>query len=623
MRSLNWLLGKPLASEDDTDQRVGVAAGVPIFGLDALGSAAYGPEAALTVLIPVAAAGVAYILPISLTIIALLAIVYFSYRQTIDAYPHGGGSYTVASDNLGRNMGLLAAAALMLDYLLDVAVGISTGVGALISAVPSLASHTLGICLLILLMLTLINLRGVRESGVLFMAPTYLFAGCLLGVIGWGLRNTWLHGGHPISVVPPPHLSLHATAGIGAWLLIRAFAGGCTALTGVEAVSNGVQAFKEPCTRTARRTLTFIVVLLAALLAGIAYLTRAFNIMATDPGKPGYQSLLSMLTAAVVGRGALYFVTIGSILVVLSLSANTAFAGFPRLCRVVAEDGYLPRFFAIRGRRLVHTEGILVLALLSAGILAVFGGVTDRLIPLFAIGAFLAFTLSQAGMVVHWRKSKEKRAPLYIAVNGLGAAATGCTVIIVLIAKFLQGAWITVAAVPLLILLMHRVHRHYERVRAETAVSTVCLSSLPAPIAIVPVSRWDRASQSALQFACSLSKDVHVLHVECPDETGEESCGDWQQMLDESAARSSIVPPKVVSIPSPYRFVTAPILKYVLETEGEYPDRQIAVVVPELVARRWYQYLLHNHRSTALKAMLLVQGNRRIVVINVPWYLHV
>lgn len=272
----DWLLGRPLASEEDAEQRVGVAAAVPTFGLDALGSAAYGPEAALTVLIPAAAAGVAYVMPISLVIIALLTIVFFSYRQTIDAYPNGGGSYTVASENLGRSMGLLAAAALMLDYLLDVGVGISTGVGALVSAVPRLEPHTLALCLGILMLLTLINLRGVRASGVLFMLPTYTFCICLMAVLGWGTVKALLAGGHPAPVVAPPSPhAVKAVAAVSAWLLIRAFAGGCTALTGVEAVSNGMTAFAEPRTQTARRTLTIIVALLAVFLLGIAHLTHS------------------------------------------------------------------------------------------------------------------------------------------------------------------------------------------------------------------------------------------------------------------------------------------------------------------------------------------------------------
>ena len=622
MSLLDVLFGRPLASEEDSEQRVGVAAGVPTFGLDALGSAAYGPEAALTILIPAAAAGIAYVLPISLTIVALLAIVFFSYRQTIDAYPNGGGSYTVASENLGRNLGLLAAAALIVDYLLDVGVGISTGVGALVSAVPRLAPHTLALCLTILVILTIISLRGARESGLVYMAPTVLFIVCLLGVLGWGTVHAIFSGGHPHPVVAPPPPSTHAVAAVGAWLLIRAFASGCTALTGVEAVSNGVMAFKDPSTQTARRSLSIIVFLLAVFLLGIAHLTRVYGIMATDPGKPGYQSLLSMITGAVVGKGVVYYVTIASILVVLSLSANTAFADFPRLCRAIAEDGYLPKFFAIRGRRLVYTEGILVLAILAAGILIAFGGVTDRLIPLFAVGAFLAFTLSQAGMVMHWRRNGGKNAKLYMIINGTGAVATGATVCIVLIAKFVEGAWITVVLVPILITLMHAVHRHYDRVARETKLQQLSLTSFQQqPLAIVPVSGWNRATEAALQFACSLTPDVQVLHVECPEEEGQETSQHWQQTLDEAAARNGVRAPKVVTVPSPFRFITSPILNHVLKTEHDFEDRRIAVVVPELVTRRWYQYLLHNHRSTVLKALLLLQGNRRIVVINVPWYL--
>lgn len=621
MSFLSKLLGRPLATEEDEEQRIGVAAGVPTFGLDALGSAAYGPEAALTILIPAGMAGIAYVMPLSVTIIVLLAIVYFSYRQTIEAYPQGGGSYTVASENLGRGMGLLAAAALMLDYLLDVGVGISTGVGALVSAVPKLVPHTLGLCLVILVVLTLINLRGVRESGILFMAPTYIFVACLLGVIGIGVAKAMMSGGHPHPVIPPPHTAQHAAEAVGLWLLIRAFASGCTALTGVEAVSNGVTTFKDPNTQTARRTLTIIVALLAVLLAGIAHLIRVYGIMATEPGKPGYQSLLSMLTAAVAGRGVFYYVTIGSILVLLSLSANTAFAGFPQLCRAIAEDGYLPRFFAIRGRRLVYTEGILVLAVLAGIILIIFGGVTDRLIPLFAIGAFLAFTLSQAGMVMHWRKNAGKNSKFFMCINGVGAVATGCTVIIVLVAKFIEGAWITVLMVPLLILLMHRVHRYYVRVAAETKPTGFKLRHQAPPLAILPVSHWDRASEDALQFACTLTPDVQVLHIECATEHGEETAEGWQQQLERAAQAAGIKPPEVVSLPSRFRFITTPIVKYVLRTEKQFPDRKIAVVVPELVADHWYQYLLHSHRSAALKTMLLLQGNHRIIVMNVPWYL--
>src|ERR1019366_4573277 len=450
MPLLDFLFGPPLRSDADREERVGPAPGVAIFGLDALSSAAYGPEAALTLLILLGAAGIAWILPISISIVILMGIVYFSYRQTIEAYPNGGGSYTVASENLGMNAGLLAAAALMIDYVLTAAVGISSGVGALISALPKLQPHTLTICLGILLVLTVINLRGVREAGGIFMYPTWLFIACLLGMIGFGVWKVIASGGHPQPVVAPAAMPA-AAVGVSAWLIMKAFASGCTAMTGVEAVSNGVKAFREPVSKTAQFTLTIIIGILAVMLLGIAFLVRAYHIGATEPGSQSYQSVLSLLLSAVAGRVWFYWVSISSIILVLCLSANTAFADFPRLCRIIAQNGYLPYAFSIRGRRLVFSEGVYVLTILAAVLLSVFGGVTDRLIPLYAVGAFLAFTLSQAGMVGDWRKSKEPAARRHMVVNGIGAVATGITVCVVLVAKFLDGAWITVLLIPTLI----------------------------------------------------------------------------------------------------------------------------------------------------------------------------
>ena len=392
MALLDKLLGRPLASHEEEGQKVGVVAGVPMLGLDALSSSAYGPEAALTLLLPLGLLGLRYIGPIILVILAILAILYFSYRQTIAAYPTGGGSYTVASENLGVQWGLLAAAALLLDYILNVAVGISAGIGALVSAVPVLHDYILILCLATLGLLTVVNLRGIRESGMAFVLPTYLFVGSLGAVLGLGIFKTLTHGGHPVPVIPPPALPA-ATASVGLWLLMRSFASGCTAMTGVEAVSNGVSVFAEPAVPRAQRTLTVIVVILGILLAGIAYLGKAYGIGATDPDKAGYQSVISQLVSAVIGRGFCYYVTIGSVLTVLALSANTSFADFPRLCHLIAEDDFLPHAFAHKGRRLVYSLGITILAGFSALLLILFGGITDRLIPLFAVGAFLAFTL--------------------------------------------------------------------------------------------------------------------------------------------------------------------------------------------------------------------------------------
>jgi amino acid transporter len=620
MRFLDLVLGRPLASAEARAEQIGPAAGIPIFGLDALSSAAYGPEAALTLLIPLGAAGVSLVVPITGSIIVLLVIVYFSYRQTIEAYPGGGGSYTVARENLGEPAGLLAAAALMIDYVLVVAVGISAGVGALASAVPRLQSHTLSLCLGILLIIGLVNLRGVRETGTVFMVPTYAFIGCLLGAIVVGLVKTILSGGRPLPVVPAPPPGMTA-ASPGLWLLLQAFAAGCTAMTGVEAVSNGVKAFREPAAANAKRTLAIVIATLVVLLGGIAYLVRAYGISATDPGRAGYQSVLSMLLAAVAGRGAFYYASMISILLVLALSANTAFADFPRLARAIAQDGYLPHSFTSRGRRLVYSQGIYVLIALAGFLLILFGGVTDRLIPLFAVGAFLAFTLSQAGMVAHWRKVGGSAARRSMLVNGLGAAVTGMTTIVILVAKFTEGAWVTVLLIPLLLILMASIRRHYlfvgSEVRSETPLR---LRDLRAPIVVVPIQRWGGIAKKALSFALKITDEIRVVHVEAGEETATLR-SDWDRLVAAPARAARLPAPELIVLPSPYRAVVHPILDYVLEAERRHPDRQLAVVIPELVVRRWYQHLLHNKRAVLLKALLLVRGTKQTVVVNVPWYL--
>ena len=620
MSLLDLLLGKPLASDQARAECIGAGAGIPIFGLDALSSAAYGPEAALTLLIPLGTAGTAYMLPISASIIVLLAIVYFSYRQTIQAYPGGGGSYTVARQNLGANAGLLAAAALMIDYILTVAVGISAGVGALVSAIPSLQSHTLAICLGILVLITLINLRGMRDTGLVFMAPTYLFVGTLLAAILIGLIKTFVSGGHPVAVEPLPRITQAADLP-SAWLILQAFASGCTAMTGVEAVSNGVKAFREPVVSTARRTLTVIILLLTVLLAGIAYLVHVYGVQATNPGQPGYQSVLSLLLAAVSGRGVFYYVSMASILLVLALSANTAFADFPRLCRAIAQNNYLPHSFATRGRRLVYTQGILVLAVLAGVLLIIFGGVTDRLIPLYAVGAFLAFTLSQAGMVGHWRRVDGKGASRSMLINGLGAFATGVTVIVVLVAKFAEGAWITVLLIPGLLLAMGLVRRHYHAVFLEVrSMTPLELTDTTPPLVILPVQGWNRIVKKALRFAIKISPDIRAVHIDCGQ--GSEIFRDeWCCYVEQPALAAGLAAPELVVLPSPYRLVLAPIVDHVLEAQRTNPGQQIAVLVPELVERHWYHHLFHNKRASVLKALLLLRGNQRIVVINVPWYL--
>src|ERR1700733_6983222 len=620
MNTLDLLLGKPLATSDERAEQVGPARGIPIFGLDALSSAAYGPEAALSLLIPLGLLGLQYILPISTAIIILLVIVYFSYRQTIAAYPMGGGSYTVARFNLGPFPGLLAAAALLTDYILTAAVGISAGVGALVSAVPSLEPHTVSLCVGILVIITLMNLRGLREAGFAFMLPTYLFVGTLFITIGGGLLHVVLSGGHPEPLtplpVPPP-----VTAAVSYWLLLKVFASGCTALTGVEAVSNGVKAFREPTVKNAQRTLTVIIFVLAVMLAGISYLVKAYGITATDPGQPGYQSILSMLLLAVFGKGVFYYVTIVSILVVLSLSANTAFADFPRLCRAIALNNYLPHVFGYRGRRLVYTYGIVVLALLCAGVLILFGGVTDRLIPLYAVGAFLAFTLSQSGMVMHWLKNRGPNWWKSALVNGLGALVTGITTGVVLVAKFVEGAWITLLFIPLTIVLFATVRRHYHSVKVLTTckipVDTARLSR--PPIAVIAIDRWSNITRQGIEFAARLSPEVIALHVE-PNEHSELLQDDWAHYVEQPFRAAGKEPPQLHVLPSPYRFIIIPVVQFILDLSKKNPDRTIIVVIPELVEDKWYEYFLHNQRGHLLEWTLLARGNERIFAVSAPWY---
>jgi amino acid transporter len=615
------ILGKPLASWQSEEQKIGVWAGVPVLGLDGLSSAAYGPEAALTILMPLGALGLRFIGPITLVILVLLTILYFSYRQTIAAYPNGGGSYTVARENLGTRAGLLAAASLLLDYILNVAVGISAGIGALVSAVPALHPHILSLCLGALVFITLVNLRGLRESGIAFGIPTYLFIVTLAAVLVVGIAKALTQGGHPAPAAPLPALP-RPVEGVTLWLLLRSFASGCTAMTGVEAVSNGVSAFAQPAVKNAQRTLTAIVGILILLLAGIAYLAHVYGIGAMDQEKGGYQSVLSLLAAAVFGRGLFYYVTIAAVLAVLTFSANTSFADFPRLCRMVAEHGYLPHAFASVGRRLVYSIGIIILALLSALLLIVFGGITDRLIPLFAVGAFGAFTLSQAGMVVHWRRAGGRHSRTAMLVNGLGAVATAVALAVILAAKFIEGAWITAILIPGMLVTFGGVNRHYRRVARQTSCTRpIDLADMEPPVVVVPIEKWNLLTEQALRFGLGISRDVIALHVALDEEKQDTLRQQWHRDVEEPSRRMGHEPPRLEIVPSPYRRLLMPILAYVDRLKKEHPSRKIAVVIPELVEKRWYEYFLHNHRAEVLKALLLLRDHECIIIVNIPWYM--
>jgi len=620
MKLLDLILGRPLASCEDQQERIGPIAGVSVFGLDALSSAAYGPEAALTVLIPLGAAGLGFGLPITIAVSVILAIVYVSYRQTIAAYPGGAGSYTVAKENLGNQAGLLAAVALMVDYTLNVAVGISAGIGALVSALPGLQPYTLVLCLAVLTLLAFMNLRGLRECGLAFMPPTYLFVGCLGIVILLGVFKAITAGEHPQAVIAPPPLP-PTQEPITLWLFLKAFAAGCTAMTGVEAVSNGVQAFREPVVASARKTLTLIVAILILLLIGVAYLVHVYHINATDPGSAQYQSILSMITQAVLGRGIFYYLTMAAVLLVLCLSANTSFADFPRVCRTIAQDGYLPNSFTVRGRRLVFTEGALLLTGLSGILLIVFNGVTDRLIPLFAVGAFLAFTLSQAGMVMHWLKKKQPGAVGSVILNAIGAIATGITFSIVIVTKFAEGAWVVLLVLPGLYLFMLMIHRHYEKIGEELVLTGPIELKAPRPVmAVIPIMNLNSLAEKALQIANSLSAEVSVVHIE-RENSQRDFRQEWEKQIQPAISRANLPLPHLEIIESPFRHIVAPTLDYIWRLERDNPDRTIAVLIPQLIESHWYYSFLHNQRAAILRSVLLMKGMNRIVIVNVPWHI--
>jgi amino acid transporter len=618
---LDKILGRPLKSSEQKKEELTVLTGVPVLGLDALASTAYGPEAALTILVSLGVAGLHYMPIITLGILALLATLYLSYRQTAAAYPDGGGAYIVAKDNLGLRAGVIAATALMLDYMLNVAVGISAGTGAVLSAIPALQKHRLPFCLLVLVALAFVNLRGVKECGLTFVFPVAAFVACVGSALVIGVIHTLANGGHPSPVEPPPSLP-SATEAASAWILLRSFASGCTAMTGVEAVSNGVPLFKNPKVPRAQWTLTAIVVVLAAFLLAISYLAPAYKIHAMDEQKPGYQTIFSQLVAAVAGHGVFYYIAIATIFIILTFSAQTSFADFPRVCRLLALDEFMPLFFAERGRRLVFSSGIVALAILAGLLLVAFRGVTDKLIPLFAIGAFSAFSLSQIGMVAHWHRKGGKHARTKLVFNAVGATMTSIALIIIIVAKFAEGAWLTLVVGPGLVWLFWKIKRHYECIAREINQPVkLQTGKLHPPVVIIPIGAWNRVAERALRFALEMSDDITALHITTDDEDTEKLRKMWVDQVETPARAANAAVPHLEIIKSPYRQIYEPVLKFVRKMEEKYKDRLIAVIIPELVEPHWYEHLLHNLHGPGLRARLLLGNEQRTVVITTPWHL--
>jgi amino acid transporter len=534
---------------------------------------------------------------------------------------------------LGTNVSLLAAAALMVDYVLNVAVGISA-IAALVSAAPSLHPYMLSLCLGALALITIVNLRGTLDAGRVFAPPTYLFVASFAIVIAIGVAKTILSGGHPTPVATVPAAS-RATETVSLWLIVRAFAGGCTAMTGVEAVSNGMSAFREPPVKYGHQTLASIVITLALLLAGVAFLVSVYHVSAMDQTQAGYRSVLSQVVSATIGENFFNNVAIGSVLCVLILSANTSFVDFPRLCHMVAEDGFLPKPFAIAGRRLVFSVGMLYLAATAGTLLFAFGGITDRLIPLFAIGAFLSFTLSQAGMATHWRRALRggDRAygfgahHLHFWINAVGATATGLALCVIIIAKFLEGAWITILVIPSVIVLLKGIDRYYQGVARETCnPGPLKVDRGKSPVILIPIEDWDRLTAKALRLALTLSPDViaiHLTHLSGPEAKEHEKSlrARWRKGVDEPTQAAATPPPRLMILQAQYRAIDEPVLKLAHELEQKFSGRPIAVLIPEVVKEHWYQHLLHSGYADHLRRRLLRNSDERLIVIDVPWRL--
>lgn len=620
MSLIELIFGRRLASNEINSQQIGPIFGVAILGLDALSSAAYGPEAALTVLLPSGVESYRIIGPITFSIVILLLILLFSYHQTISAYPQGGGSYTVAKENLGSLPGLIAAAGLSIDYILNVGVAISAGVGAFVSAFPFFLPYTLTLCLVTLALIAIANLRGIRETGLLFIIPTYFFVGCIFISIITGIFHSFSFPEYQATIVTPPQHHLIVSAG-GTWLILRSFASGCTAMTGVEAVSNGVPLFKQPGVKWASITLSTVIITLVIMLLGIAFLIRHYHIGATQPGEPGYQSVLSQLFESVFSRSVLYHISIASVIIILTLSANTSFAGFPRVCRLLAIDNFLPKVFLHRGRRLVYIEGIYLLIIIDAILLIVFKGITDKLIPLFAIGAFIAFTCSQTGMVMYWWKKRHDKNAMYsLTINFIGAICTFIAFVVIFCSKFLEGAWLTLFAVPILVLMFQRERKYFDKISKRALLSNpINIRQIQSPIAVLPVHTLDRVAEKGIQLGLEISTEFFVVHVQADDDS-EDIKQRWKDLVEKPASIKQCPVPELVILSSQYREVIEPLVKYISELRMQHPDHNIIVIIPQIIEPRWYHYIFRN-TAMLLESSILWQKWHNVFVLSSPMHL--
>jgi amino acid transporter len=604
------VLGARLASARLAEERLTKIKALAVFGSDPLSSSAYATEEILLILVLAGTGALFWSIPISLGITLMMIFVTVSYVQIVRAYPNGGGAYHVAHENLGRHPGLIAASALTIDYVLTVAVSTAAGVAALSSALPELQDYRLTVAVGMVALVTLINLRGVTESGTIFAIPTYGYVFTAFALIAAGLvqlargeaSGSILHTGSPEE-------ELVATQGITLFLIMRAFSGGSTALTGIEAIANGVPTFKRPEVRNAQLTLIALAAVLATVFVGLTFLVNRYGVVPSED-----ETVISQLARAVFGGGFPYYLVQIMTALILLLAANTAFNGFPRLASVLAKDRYLPHHFSFRGDRLAFTNGIIVLGLLAVVLLFVFNADVHDLIPLYAVGVFLSFTLSQAGMVKHWLAERDPGWKQRLTINGFGGFLTGIVAIVIIVTKFLAGAWITLLLIPLFWWMFHAINRHYTRVSEELEVPAVGPVRRPRiagdHAAIIPVAEINKAVLRTNAYAKQHSRNVTAIHITDDLEEAERFREQWDAVeLD--------IP--LVIIESPYRSFTAPLLSYIDQIDHANPGKPVTVILPEFVPRHWWQTPLHNQTALRLKAALLFRPNT--VVIDVPYHL--
>jgi amino acid transporter len=606
--ALRFLIGKRLETEAEGEERVGVATGLPILASDNISSSAYATEEAMRVLALAGTAALALTMPIAIAVVFVLAIVILSESRVIRAYPNGGGSYLVARENHGVIAGLVAASALLIDYVLTVAVSTAAGVAAISSFGPELHDYRVVAGLVLIALLVVGNLRGVREAGLLFAAPTYAYMIAMYGLVAFGLFRI-VTGDPPAPVTPPNPFPPDGTAPLTLLLVLRAFASGSVGLTGSEAVANGVPSFRRPETTNAIKTLVLMGTIFATIFLAITWLSTTIGI---QPDLKEQETVNSMMTRAIVGAGTpFYYIVQVTTAIILLLAANTGFTGFPRLASVLANDRFMPRHFADVGSRLAFNFGIIVLALLACVILAAFGGSVTNLVPLYTIGVFLAFTLSQSGLVRRWRRLRNPGWRVSIVINAFGTVVTGTVLLVVAYTKFEHGAWMVLVLIPLISALLYGIHRHYQTVHDALVITGPDQQKvlvLPAPVVIVPIARLDRAALQALAFARSVSPTVKAVHISTSKASAEEFRRRWAQ-LDTDI--------KLDVVESPYRSLLAPLLKYI-DAMDKSDDRPITVVLAEFVPHHWWEWLLHSQTAFRLKAALLFRPNT--IVIDVPYH---